>query len=119
MEISIVTIFLWAVSSEMLRKCSHLHSRVSGDFGASRQRCAYNRHLLLSEISGSHGSEYLDCRHHYGDDGGIVLMMESVSASETSVNLYETKRCNVPQHGYLRLLYYLSPTEPIHDCANF
>jgi hypothetical protein len=32
----------------------------------------------------------------------IALMMEAVSTSETSVNFYETTRCNIPEDRHLR-----------------
>jgi hypothetical protein len=38
---------------------------------------------------------------HRLDDGGskhlIVLMMDAVKTSETSVNFYQTTRCNIPE----------------------
>jgi hypothetical protein len=33
----------------------------------------------------------------------IALMMEAASISETSVNFYQTARCNNPEDSYLRL----------------
>jgi hypothetical protein len=33
----------------------------------------------------------------------IVLMMDSVSTSETSVNFYKNTRRNIPEDGYLRI----------------
>jgi hypothetical protein len=35
--------------------------------------------------------------HHQGDFNHIVLMMEAVIASETSVNIYHSSRCIIPE----------------------
>jgi hypothetical protein len=32
----------------------------------------------------------------------ITLMIQAVSISETSVNFYETTRCDIPEDNYLR-----------------
>jgi hypothetical protein len=76
--------------------------------------------ILLGEISGADGGEYEDdsllrfapCSlvqddqyfggtyylHHQGDESSpIVLMMEAISTSETTVNFYETTRRNIPK----------------------
>jgi hypothetical protein len=45
---------------------------------------------LLGEISGSRGNESII----------NVLMMEAVSASETSVNFYETIQRNIPEFSH-------------------
>jgi hypothetical protein len=40
------------------------------------------------------------CFHHQGDE---VLMMEGASTSGTSVNFYQTTRCNNPEDSHLSL----------------
>jgi hypothetical protein len=35
----------------------------------------------------------------------IVIMMEAVSTSETSVNIYHTTRCNIPEDSHLKKLF--------------
>jgi hypothetical protein len=39
------------------------------------------------------------CLHHQGDKWLIALMMEAVSTSETSINVYQTTRRNVPEES--------------------
>jgi hypothetical protein len=53
----------------------------------------------LSEISDSHGGEYEDV---FWDVPADALMMEAASTSETSVNLYQTTRRNIPEDNHLR-----------------
>jgi hypothetical protein len=45
-------------------------------------------------------------------------MMEAVSTSENSVNIYQTTRCNIPGDSYLEEIYfgwYISREEPTGD----
>jgi hypothetical protein len=41
---------------------------------------------------------------HQGDDGGITLMREPASTSETSINFYKYTRRNKPEDSYLHNL---------------
>jgi hypothetical protein len=41
------------------------------------------------------------CLHHQGDESLVALMMEAASTSETSVNFYQTTRCNTPEDSHL------------------
>jgi hypothetical protein len=52
--------------------------------------------LELGEISGTHGNEYED-----GRLPAIALMMEAVSASETSVSFYRATGRNIPEDSQL------------------
>jgi hypothetical protein len=36
-------------------------------------------------------------------DIAIALMMEAVSSSETSVNIYQTTRRNIPEDSYIQV----------------
>jgi hypothetical protein len=38
----------------------------------------------------------------------IALMMEAAGTFETSVNFYQTKRCNIPEDSHLHTLYAFS-----------
>jgi hypothetical protein len=60
-------------------------------------------YFLLDEISGYHGSEYEDHApySHIEVDWAIALMMEAVTNSETSVNMYEIIRCKIPEYSNL------------------
>jgi hypothetical protein len=42
-----------------------------------------------------HGDKYEDLRRYE-----IALMMEAVSNTETSANLYQTTQSNIPDHGH-------------------
>jgi hypothetical protein len=57
-------------------------------------------YLLENECS--HSYEYEDGRL-MGYCTSITLMIETVSSSETSVNIYKTKRCNIPEDSHLQL----------------
>jgi hypothetical protein len=35
--------------------------------------------------------------------GLIALMMEAVNSSETSFNIYQTTRCNIPEDSHLKI----------------
>jgi hypothetical protein len=51
---------------------------------------------FISEISGSHGSEY--------EDASIirVLMMKPISTSEMQVNFFQTTLSNIPEDCHLQ-----------------
>jgi hypothetical protein len=36
----------------------------------------------------------------------IALMMETISTSETSVNIYQTTRCNIPEYSHLHYVTF-------------
>jgi hypothetical protein len=47
------------------------------------------------------------CLDHHGNDRCIIaLMMEVASTSKTSVNFYQTTRCNNPEDSHLHTRYY-------------
>jgi hypothetical protein len=55
------------------------------------------------------------CLRHHGDG---ILMMEAVSCSETSVNIYHSTWCNIPEDSHLRKYnicssVQLGPNEPM------
>jgi hypothetical protein len=72
----------------------------------------------LGEISGSHGGQYeegcfLGCLHRKVREKLIdvrsaycliALMIMAVSTSETSVNIYQNTRCNIPEDSRLHLM---------------
>jgi hypothetical protein len=51
----------------------------------------------LAEIDQSFRGVY--CLHHQGDESS--LMMEAISTSEMSVNVYQTTRRNIPDDSHL------------------
>jgi hypothetical protein len=57
--------------------------------------------FVLGDISGSHGGEYEDDCLLGCCAAMIALMMEAASTSETSVNFYQTIRCNIPEDSHL------------------
>jgi hypothetical protein len=42
----------------------------------------------------------------------VALMMEAVSTSETSVSIYQTARCNIPEDSHLKIegMFYVMNT---------
>jgi hypothetical protein len=62
---------------------------------------------LVCEISSSHNGECKDgclkgCR--------VVLMMEAARSSETSVNIYQTTRRNIPESSHHTLMRFRKAT---------
>jgi hypothetical protein len=39
----------------------------------------------------------------------FTLMMEAVSSSETSLYIYHTTRCYIPEDSHVRLQYFICP----------
>jgi hypothetical protein len=54
------------------------------------------------EISGSHGNKYEDGMLRRVVWYAIRAMMEAVSTSETSINIYQTTQGNIPEDSHLR-----------------
>jgi hypothetical protein len=72
-----------------------------------REPCTYQTNTsCLCKISGSHGGEYEDTSLLVCVST-IAFMMEAVSTSGQSLNVYQTTRRNNPENSHLHNLFYV------------
>jgi hypothetical protein len=65
----------------------------------------WRRETRFYEISGSRGGEY-ENNCLLGHCAIIALIMEEKNTSETSANLYQTKRRNISEDSHVRTKFY-------------
>jgi hypothetical protein len=61
--------------------------------------------IYLSVWTGRHFCSIKTCCMMMAVFWDVALMMEAVSSSETSVNIYQTTWCNIPKDSHLHTLH--------------
>jgi hypothetical protein len=81
------------------RRKNHQYT-LGSEVGESRSRLGVMVRKCFCEMSSSHGGEHKAVVWYVWDDSVMILMMEAVIISETSVNFYHIARCNIPEDNH-------------------